>query len=38
MICDGNTGTINKLRNTSEPIAIKCVKNVKILNEFVDKE
>ena len=37
-ICDGSTGTIYKLKNASEPIAIKCVKNVSILKEFVMKE
>ena len=37
-ICEGSTGTIYKLINGSELLAIKCVKNVKILNELIAKE
>ena len=35
MICNGSR-TICKLRNVSEPIAIKCVKNVRILKELFE--
>ena len=37
-ICEGSIGIIYKLINESEPLAIKCVKNVKILNELIAKE
>ena len=36
IISNGSIGTIYKLNNTiMPPIAIKCIKNVKFLNELV---
>ena len=34
-ICDGSIGTIYKLKNTTQPMVIKCIKNVRLLNELV---
>ena len=35
---DSRIGTIYKLENTTKPLAIKCIKNAKILTELISQE
>ena len=35
---EGSTGTLYKLKKTTQPLAIKCIKNTKILNKIVSSE
>ena len=37
-LCEGSTGTFYRLKQTTQPLAVKCTKNVKHLNKIISFE
>ena len=37
-LCEGSTKTFYRLKQTTQPLAVKCTKNVKHLNKIISFE
>ena len=37
-LSEGSTGTLYRLKQTTQPLAIKCIKNVKMVKELISQK